>query len=136
MVVGRGQLTHALERYLPSSQQPEHFIPGQTRRSGPPTKRKSLHFHVARTPVTKRFPSSENCSKLLGVSRSEHKRSMGGFMRLAAISLCLLSAAVAAFGQAGAGTITGAVIDPTGAAVAHAQIEVKNTQTGVIYPTV
>ena len=57
-------------------------------------------------------------------------------MRLAAAALCLLSAAAAAFGQAGAGTITGTVIDPTGAAIANAQIEVRNTQTGAIYPTV
>jgi hypothetical protein len=49
------------------------------------------------------------------------------------ILLCLLLAAWAAFGQAASGTITGTVFDPTGAAVANAPVEVKNSQTGVIY---
>ena len=57
-------------------------------------------------------------------------------MRSAVIALCLLSAASGAFGQAGAGTITGTVIDPAGAVIANAQIEAKNTDTGAIYPTV
>ncbi len=39
------------------------------------------------------------------------------------------------FGQAGAGTITGTVTDPTGAVVANASVEAKNTATGVVYPT-
>ena len=38
------------------------------------------------------------------------------------------------FGQAGSGTITGTVTDPTGAVVANASVEAKNTETGVVYP--
>src|SRR6201986_5466347 len=40
------------------------------------------------------------------------------------------------FPQAGTGSITGTVVDPAGAVVAGAQVEVKNTETGVSYPTV
>jgi len=47
--------------------------------------------------------------------------------------VCLLAASVAAFGQAGTGTITGTILDPTGAVVSGAAIEAKNTQTGVVY---
>jgi hypothetical protein len=43
---------------------------------------------------------------------------------------------VAAFSQAGNGTITGTVTDPTGASIAGASVEVKNTETGVATPTV
>ena len=57
-------------------------------------------------------------------------------MRTAVMGLCLFSAAAAAFGQAGAGTITGTVLDPAGAVIASAQIEVRNTETGAVYPTV
>ncbi|HEY6341127.1 MAG TPA: TonB-dependent receptor [Bryobacteraceae bacterium] len=38
-----------------------------------------------------------------------------------------------AFGQVGNGTITGTVVDPVGAVVANAMIQVRNTQTGVLY---
>ena len=38
-----------------------------------------------------------------------------------------------AFGQTDRGTITGSVSDPTGAVVASAPIQVKNTQTGTAY---
>jgi len=47
------------------------------------------------------------------------------------ISLWLL--APVAFGQGGTGTITGTVTDPTGLAVAGANAEAKNADTGVVY---
>jgi hypothetical protein len=42
---------------------------------------------------------------------------------------------ISAFGQAGTGTITGTVTDPSGAAIANAPVEVRNTDTNVPYPT-
>jgi len=57
-------------------------------------------------------------------------------MRIVWVFVCLLLAVPAAFGQAGTGTITGTVIDPAGAVIAGATIEVKNSQTGVVYPGV
>jgi hypothetical protein len=45
--------------------------------------------------------------------------------------LCLTAAAL--LGQSNQGTITGTVSDPAGAVVPAAQIEVKNTDTGVVY---
>jgi len=42
---------------------------------------------------------------------------------------------IAVFGQAGTGTITGTVTDPTGAAIANAPVEVRNTDTNFPYPT-
>lgn len=51
--------------------------------------------------------------------------------------LCLLSllsiCTVSLFAQAGAGTITGIISDPTGAVIAGAPIEAKNVETGAIY---
>ncbi len=49
------------------------------------------------------------------------------------MSLGLVLFAPLAFGQGGTGTITGTVTDPTGLAVAGANVEAKNTQTGVVY---
>src|ERR1700688_423169 len=46
------------------------------------------------------------------------------------LSLVLVSTSVA---QTGLGTITGFVTDPSGAVVANAPVEVKNTETGVAY---
>ena len=57
-------------------------------------------------------------------------------MRIFAVTLCALFFAALAFPQAGTGTITGTVVDPAGAVVAGAQVEVKDTDTGVLYPTV
>ena len=57
-------------------------------------------------------------------------------MRVFAIALCFVLLSIAAFGQAGTGTITGTVTDPAGAVVANAAIEVTNTGTNVPYPTV
>ena len=44
--------------------------------------------------------------------------------------------ALAAFGQAGNGTITGTVSDPAGAVVANAAVEIKNVETGLVYSAV
>jgi hypothetical protein len=44
-------------------------------------------------------------------------------------------ASVYVCGQAGSGTITGTVTDPTGAVVANAAVDAKNKDTGVVYPT-
>jgi len=55
-------------------------------------------------------------------------------MRLAQLFVGLGLAAAIMFGQAANGVITGTVADQTGAVVAHAAAEVKNSGTGVIYP--
>jgi hypothetical protein len=47
--------------------------------------------------------------------------------------LCLLPLAPLVFGQGGTGTITGTVTDPTALAVAGANVQARNTETGVIY---
>jgi hypothetical protein len=57
-------------------------------------------------------------------------------MRLVFVFLLFVLSATALFGQAATGTITGIVTDPTGAVVANAPVEVKNTETGVVFPTV
>ena len=56
-------------------------------------------------------------------------------MRCLAATLCFVVFSIAVFGQAGTGTITGTVTDPTGAVVANAPIEVRNTETNFPYPT-
>src|SRR5579872_5369532 len=45
----------------------------------------------------------------------------------------VLLATLCAFAQSNQGTITGTVSDPAGAVVPTAQIEIKNTDTGVVY---
>jgi hypothetical protein len=57
-------------------------------------------------------------------------------MRQLAVALYLLVLSTVAFGQAGTGTITGTVTDPAGAVIANANVEVRNTDTNVPYPTV
>ena len=47
--------------------------------------------------------------------------------------LCLLPLAPLVFGQGGTGTITGTVTDPTALAVTGANVQARNTETGVIY---
>jgi hypothetical protein len=47
-------------------------------------------------------------------------------MRLRAISACLLLSALAVLGQGAQGTISGSVTDADGAAVANAQVQIKN----------
>src|ERR1700722_20412549 len=51
-------------------------------------------------------------------------------MRFAALAIVLLCSSYV-FGQTG-GTITGVISDPSGAVVANASIEAKNTDTGVV----
>src|SRR5262245_15618687 len=57
-------------------------------------------------------------------------------MRVYALALCFVLLSIGLFGQAGTGTITGTVTDPAGATVANASVEVKNSDTNVLYPTV
>src|SRR5579863_4130702 len=57
-------------------------------------------------------------------------------MRLFSVALCSVAFSAALFGQAGTGTITGTVTDPTGAVIANASVEVRSTDTNVPYPTV
>src|SRR2546423_5963726 len=45
---------------------------------------------------------------------------------------CLLLCALAAYGQSG--SITGTISDPSGASVVNLSIEVKNTETGSVFP--
>src|SRR5579863_4795812 len=54
-------------------------------------------------------------------------------MRFARLAIAVLSFTYAAFGQTG-GTITGVITDPSGAVIANAPIEAKNTATGVVLP--
>jgi hypothetical protein len=54
-------------------------------------------------------------------------------IRVVALVFCLLFAGLLAFGQVGNGTLTGLVTDPAGAVVAGAPVQVKNTDTGVLY---
>ncbi len=54
-------------------------------------------------------------------------------MRLTLLVTCLLSA-IALFAQSDRGTITGTISDSTGAVVATAAIEARNTETGAVYP--
>ena len=61
-------------------------------------------------------------------------------MRLFASALCLVLLGLVlltgtAFGQAGTGTISGIVTDSTGASIANAPVEVRNTDTNIVYPT-
>ncbi len=52
-------------------------------------------------------------------------------VRMLAAVLCLFAAA--AFAQTDRGAITGTIVDPAGAVVATAGIEVKNLDTGIVY---
>jgi hypothetical protein len=57
-------------------------------------------------------------------------------MRTSVLVVCLAIFSIALFGQAGTGTITGTVTDVSGAAIANAPVDVRNTDTNVPYPTV
>ncbi len=48
--------------------------------------------------------------------------------------LFFLLASAAAFAQSANGTISGIVVDPSGAAIAHADVQIVNDATGVSYP--
>ena len=54
-------------------------------------------------------------------------------MRLRSLVVCLFVFALGVFGQTDRGTITGVISDPTGAVVANASVEGKNTETGVVF---
>src|SRR6185436_20640866 len=53
-------------------------------------------------------------------------------MRSFLLSAGLFLLALTIFGQTDRGTITGTVVDPTGAVVANAKIEAKNIETGTV----
>ena len=55
-------------------------------------------------------------------------------MRISFVAVCLLQISSIAFGQAGGGTITGAISDQAGAVIPGAMIEATNIETGVTYP--
>src|SRR5947208_2136720 len=55
-------------------------------------------------------------------------------MRILAVVSCFVLSSLAVFGQAGTGTITGTVTDPAGAVIARAPVEVRSTETNVLYP--
>ena len=57
-------------------------------------------------------------------------------MRILVLACCSVFCSIALFGQAGTGTITGTVTDPTGALIPNASIEVTSTETNALYPTV
>src|SRR5262245_62324295 len=56
-------------------------------------------------------------------------------MRVTLATICLLILATAASAQSDRGTITGAIKDPTGAALARAEVTVRNVATGTEYKT-
>ena len=55
-------------------------------------------------------------------------------MRLILASICLLACSVGMYAQADRGTITGTVIDPTGAVLPNVAIQAKNVNTGALFP--
>jgi hypothetical protein len=57
-------------------------------------------------------------------------------MRFTRLVLCVLALAWTASAQTANGTITGNILDQTGAVVANAPVEVKNTDTGIVYRSV
>src|SRR5262245_22053603 len=54
-------------------------------------------------------------------------------MRKRKLATGLLGLTLLAFAQSDRGTITGTVIDPAGAVVSGAAVEVRNVQTGAVY---
>src|SRR5579864_4101304 len=57
----------------------------------------------------------------------------GIFMRSLRTLACVLAFAVAGLPQTNIGSITGTILDPAGAVVPGAKIEVKNSDTGAVY---
>jgi len=54
-------------------------------------------------------------------------------MRCLAVLACLVLVALAAYGQAANGSITGTITDSSGAVAANVSIEVKNSDTGAVF---
>jgi len=57
-------------------------------------------------------------------------------MKIVSLALLLIVSACAVFAQGALGTITGTVVDPSGAVVGNASIEVRNAATGQVVKTV
>ena len=53
-------------------------------------------------------------------------------MRYLSLALCSFLLAGLAFGQGANGTITGTITDPSGAIIANAPVEARNTATGTL----
>src|SRR5580658_7967510 len=88
----------------------------------------SFTFQKSATPC--RAGWSRNFSKL---EEGVCMRSVCVVPKLILAAFCLLLFASLAFGQGGTGTITGTVTDPTGLAVAGANVEARNIDTSVVY---
>ncbi len=56
-------------------------------------------------------------------------------MRTSVLAILCILGSVLAFAQADRGTITGTVVDPAGAVVANAGIQIRNLDTGAQYPS-
>src|SRR5215472_5480261 len=54
-------------------------------------------------------------------------------MKKLTIAACGLALTGAILAQSDRGTITGTIIDPTGAVVASAPVEIRNVETGAVY---
>jgi hypothetical protein len=55
-------------------------------------------------------------------------------MKSRRLFMCAFSVAFLALAQTDRGTITGTVSDPAGAVVANAAVQIRNVETGAIYP--
>ncbi len=58
-----------------------------------------------------------------------------GFFRMFTLTSILVLGSIAAIGQVATSTLSGSVLDPSGAVVANATINVKNIGTGVEFKT-
>ena len=56
-------------------------------------------------------------------------------MRTCILAVLLAVSSLTAFAQADRGTITGTIVDPAGAVVANATIQIRNLDTGSLYPS-
>ena len=61
---------------------------------------------------------------------------MKNFPIILSVLVCLMLVPVAGFSQAANGTITGTITDASGAVIPGVTIEVKNTETGVVFTTI
>ena len=69
----------------------------------------------------------------LRLSVFSHNIRVGSIMTTSKLGLFLLICAASAFGQGGLATITGTVGDPSGAVIANASIQVRNTANGQVF---